>query len=268
MITTSKEKSSEGINKGKILYLILYLFAGILICWSVQVIVFEETDWQRMGGVREMFITLLRYFPPDFSILPELIKPTIETFMIAVLGTSLAVILSIPVSLFAALNITPSIMFAYPLGRAIMTISRSIHEIVWALLFVAVLGLGALPGIMAIGMRSIGFLSKLTAETIEDIDIRPIEAIRSTGAGKIQVIRYAIIPQILPIYIGNLIFQWDINVRRASIMGIVGAGGLGLAFQRQMSNYNYAGVTTVILCIIIMVIIGEFVSAIIRKNII
>jgi len=116
-------------------------------------------------------------------------------------------------------------------------------------------------------MRSIGFISKLTAEAIEDIDPGPLEAVKSTGANQLQVIWYGVIPQILPVYLGNAIFQWDINIRRATIMGLVGAGGLGLTFHRQLVMYNYGGVTTVIIAILFLVGIGEICSYYGRKAI-
>jgi phosphonate transport system permease protein len=179
-----------------------------------------------------------------------------------------AIVLSIPVVWFGAQNITPCLPITYPVGRSAMTLSRSVHEVVWGLLFVSAVGLGAFPGILAVGMRSIGFISKVTAEAIEDVDPRPIEAIKAVGGNRFQVILYGIIPQILPIYIGNAIFQWDINVRRATIMGLVGAGGLGLAFRRQMLMYNYAGVTMVIVAILSLIAMGEVISYYTRKAII
>jgi len=147
-------------------------------------------------------------------------------------------------------------------------LTRSVHEIVWGLIFVSAVGLGAFPGILAVSMRSIGFISKLTAEAIEDIDPGPLDAIKSTGANQFQVILYGVIPQILPVYLGNAIFQWDINIRRATIMGLVGAGGLGLTFHRQLVMYNYGGVTTVIIAILFLVGIGEICSYYGRKAII
>ncbi len=180
----------------------------------------------------------------------------------------MALVLAIPVSWFAAHNITPYKSITYPIGRAIMTLSRSVHEIVWGLIFVAAVGLGAFPGILAVAMRSIGFISKLTAEAIEDINPGQMEAIRATGANGFQVILFAVIPQILPVFVGNTIFQWDINIRRATIMGLVGAGGLGLTFHRQLVMYNYGGVTTVIIALLLLIAIGEIGSYYIRKAII
>lgn len=240
----------------------------ILAVWFGYSLLGVKTDWSRMASLKQMVITISRFFPPNLSFVLTLVRPTIETFMIAVLGTLLAVILSIPVSFLAARNITPYFPITYAIGRFIMTISRSVHEIVWGLIFVAALGLGAFPGIIAIGMRSVGFLSKLTAEEIEHVNIGPIEAIEATGASKAQVILYGIIPQILHLFIGNAIFQWDINIRRATIIGLVGAGGIGIVFSVQMAMYNYRNATATIVAILILVIIGEYVSNRLRMKVI
>ena len=252
-------------KKSKAIRYAAYLILFLLILWSVESTVIKDTDWERVGGLASLFKALARFFPPDLSLFKHLLGPTIETFMIACLGTIMAVILSIPVAWCAALNITPSKTVAYPIGRAIMTLTRSVHEIVWGLIFVSAVGLGAFPGIMAVSMRSIGFISKLTAEAIEDIDAGPLEAIKATGGNGVQVILFGVVPQVLPVFIGNVIFQWDINIRRATIMGLVGAGGLGLTFHRQLVMYNYGGVTTVIIAIFFLIAIGEIGSYYGRK---
>jgi phosphonate transport system permease protein len=146
-----------------------------------------------------------------------------------------------------------------------MTLSRSIHEIVWGLFFVAAVGLGALAGVLAIAVRSVGFIAKMTAESIEDLDPNPVEAIRAVGGSEFQVFIYAILPQVLPTMIGVIIFEWEINIRRSSILGLVGAGGLGLVFFRQLNTFNYHGVTTVILAILVLILFGELVSYYVRK---
>lgn len=258
----TKRKKYKAIRYG------LYVFIFLLVIGSIQTTIIKDTDWEKIGTFGTVVKALARFFPPDFSLLPHLVKPTIETFMIACLGTFLALVLAIPVSWFAAHNITPYKSITYPIGRGIMTLSRSVHEIVWGLIFVAAVGLGAFPGILAVAMRSIGFISKLTAEAIEDINPGQMEAIRATGANGFQVILYAVIPQILPVFVGNTIFQWDINIRRATIMGLVGAGGLGLTFHRQLVMYNYGGVTTVIIALLLLIAIGEIGSYYIRKAII
>ena len=255
-------------KKVKLIRYAFYLLLFIMVIGSIQTTIIVDTDWDRIGSFGSVAKAVARFFPPDFSLFPQLVKPALETFLIACLGTFLALILSIPVSWFAAHNITPYKPITYPIGRAIMTLSRSVHEIVWGLIFVAAVGLGAFPGIIEVGMRSIGFISKLTAEAIEDISPGQMEAIRATGANGFQVILFAVIPQILPVYIGNTVFQWDINIRRATIMGLVGAGGLGLTFHRQLVMYNYGGVTTVIIAILLLIALGEVGSYFGRKAII
>jgi phosphonate transport system permease protein len=248
-------------------YLFYVLLFG-LVLWSIEVTIIEDTDWERIGTLGSVMRAVGRFMAIDFSLVPHLFKPALETFMIASLGTVLAVVLSLPVAWFGAHNITPFLPITYPLGRAMMTLTRSIHEIVWGLIFVSAVGLGAFPGILAVGMRSIGFLAKLTAEAIEDVDPGPVEAISAVGGNRFQVVLFGIVPQILPVFLGNVIFQWDINIRRATIMGLVGAGGLGLTFHRQLVMYNYGGVTTVILAILFLVAIGEVISYYGRKAII
>ena len=188
--------------------------------------------------------------------------------MMATLGTLLGCVFSLPVAWFGAYNVTPNRYICYPLGRFLMVLSRSIHEIIWALLFVGAVGLGALPGILAVAMRSVGFISKITAEAIENIDPKPVEAIRAVGGNQFQVMYYGILPQILPVVIGTIIFEWDINIRRSAIMGLVGAGGLGLVFFRQMAMFNYGGVTLVVLAVLVLIAIGEVISHYARKAVI
>lgn len=227
-----------------------------------------DTDWERMGSLGEVLTSVGRFLAIDFELIPHLVEPIIETLMMSALGTALGAILCIPVIWIGAYNITPSRWIAYPIGRMMMTLSRSIHEIVWALVFVSAVGLGSLAGILALAMRSIGFIAKIIAEAIENVDPKPIEAIRAVGGNRLQVVRYGIIPQVLPVAIGVIIFEWDINIRRSAVMGLVGAGGLGLTFHRQMVMFNYPGVTTVILAILLLIILGEALSYYARKAVI
>ena len=255
-------------NRDKVSHSIFFMVMMALVLWSVNVTIIEDTDWERMGSLGEVLASAGRFFGIDFSLIPNLFEPAIETFMISCLGTLLGVIICVPAIWFGALNITPFKPITYPIGRFMMTISRSIHENVWALFFVAVLGLGALPGIFAIAVRSVGFIAKMSAEAIEDIELGPLDAIRATGANRFQVLLFAILPQVLPQVIGVILFEWEINIRRSAILGLVGAGGLGLVFFRQMNTYNYHGVTTVILAILGIIIIGEIVSHFTRKRMI
>ena len=247
---------------------VIFLGLSVLVAWSVQTTVIGDTDWERIGSVASILEATARFLSVDFSLIPQLVAPAIETFMIACLGTLLGVLLCVPVAWFGALNITPFKPITYPLARFLMTLSRSIHEIVWALIFVAAVGLGAFAGVLAIAMRSIGFIAKMASEAIEDIDYRSVEAIRAVGGNNFQVVRYAILPQVLPIVLGVIIFEWEINIRRSAILGLVGAGGLGLAFFRQMNTFNYPGVTTVILAILCLILLGEILSHYTRRAVI
>lgn len=244
----------------------VYLVLLGLVIWSIQVTVIEDTDWARMGSLDNVLDAASQFLAIDYALFPQLIGPAIETFMIACLGTLLGVVICIPAAWFGAVNITPFKPITYPLARLMMTLSRSIHEIVWALFFVAAVGLGAMAGVFAIAVRSLGFIAKMSAEAIEDIDPGPVEAIKATGANPIQVIIYAILPQVLPQVLGVVIFEWEINIRRSAILGLVGAGGLGLVFFRQMNTFNFAGVTSVILTILAIILIGEVVSHFVRKS--
>lgn len=252
-------------RKSKLQRYLLISSLLIVFFWSLYGILVTGTDWEKVGNLQQVWRAVARFFPPNWSYVLELGKATFDTFLIGLLGTFLALVLSLPVAWFAAHNITPYLPVTYPLGRFIMTISRSVHEVVWALIFVAALGLGPFAGILALGLRSIGFVSKLTAEQIENIDYRPLEAIRATGGNAVDELLWGIIPQILPLFIGTAIFQWDINIRRATIIGIVGGGGLGLLFSIKMMAYQYSDATAVLVAILILVLSGEYLSTKLRR---
>jgi phosphonate transport system permease protein len=247
---------------------VIYLVLFALVVWSIQVTVIEDTDWKRMGGLGNVLKAAYRFAGLDLALFSTLLGPAIETLMIACLGTLLGVIICIPAAWFGAMNITPYKPITYPLARMMMTLSRSIHEIVWALFFVSAVGLGALAGIFAIAVRSVGFIAKMSAEAIEDIDPGPVEAIRAVGGNDFQVVIFAILPQVLPQILGVVIFEWEINIRRSAILGLVGAGGLGLVFFRQMNTFNFHGVMSVIVAIFGLILIGEVLSYWTRRKII
>tara|TARA_R110000787_G_scaffold63679_11_gene144062 strand:- start:154826 stop:155659 length:834 start_codon:yes stop_codon:yes gene_type:complete len=262
------ERIMQRQRRGRMILGLVYSLGILLVAWSVQVTVIDDTDWARMGSVGQVLETASRFVGLDIALFADLLQPTIETLMIACLGTLLGVIICVPAAWFGAMNITPFKPITYPLARIMMTLSRSIHEIVWALFFVSAVGLGALAGIFAIAVRSVGFIAKMSAEAIENIDHGPVDAIRATGANEFQVMIYAIMPQILPQVLGVVIFEWEINIRRSAILGLVGAGGLGLVFFRQMNTFNFHGVMSVIVAILFLIVIGEMISHWARKAVI
>ena len=245
----------------------VYLFVAALVGWSLQAIVIGDTDWDRISAA-SVLNAAARFIDFDLHVLPELIAPTLETLLMATIATLLGMLLAVPVAWLGAMNISPLGKATYGIGRVLMTLSRSVHEIVWGLVFVAAVGLGALAGILAMAVRSVGFISKTVAEAIEDVRPGPVEAMRAVGANRFQILMFAIVPQVLPVAIGNIIFEWDVNIRRSTIMGLVGAGGLGLALHRQMAAYNYGGIATVIAVVFALIIAGEVISHRARKAVI
>lgn len=244
-----------------------YGLLALLVGWSVEAIVVGDTDWSRISadGVAKAAGRFLAF---DASILKDMWEPALETVLMATIATILGAFMAIPVAWLGATNISPFGRFTYLVGRTLMTLSRSVHEVVWGLVFVAAVGLGALAGVLAMAVRSIGFISKTVAEAIEDVNKGPVEAMRAVGANRFQVLMFGIVPQVLPVVIGNVIFEWDVNIRRSTIMGLVGAGGLGLALHRQMASYNYGGIATVIFVILVLIVLGEWFSAWARKRVI
>ena len=262
----------DGIEAGRQrtrrLRFLTYAVILIAVAWSIEVIVVRDTDWSRISFA-SLLESAVRFTQLDLSVVGEdLWKATLETVVMATLATVLGLVMSIPVAWLGAANITPLGKSSYAVGRFLMTMSRSVHEIVWGLIFVSAVGLGALAGVLAMAVRSIGFISKTIAEAIEDVDPKPIEAIRAAGGTKFQILWFAILPQIIPVFVGNMIFEWDINIRRSTIMGLVGAGGLGLLLFRQMAMSNYGGIAVVILAVLALIILGEVASHYARRAVI
>ena len=217
--------------------------------------------WDYVADAPNQVADLLRrMFPPDWAFTGALVAPLIQTINIATLGTALAIVLSVPVALLAARNTTFNAA-TFWLGRLVMVVSRSVDTLIWALVFIIMVGPGSLAGVLAVAVRSIGFVSKLVAEGIEEIDRGQVEAVTATGAGRVQVLLYAIVPQVLPVFAGVSIYRWDINVRESTVLGIVGAGGIGTTLYNSFSRYDYDFSLAILLVIIAIVAAGEWVSA-------
>ncbi|MCB9942366.1 MAG: phosphonate ABC transporter, permease protein PhnE [Geminicoccaceae bacterium] len=209
-----------------------------------------------------------RMVPPAWSYVPTLWQPLWDTLNIATLGTLLALVMAVPVAFMAASNTTPNTYIVRPLALLVIVSSRSINSLIWALLLVAVMGPGVLAGVFAISLRSIGFIAKLLYEAIEEIDTTQVEAIASTGASRTQVMAWGILPQIMPAFAGIAVFRWDINIRESTVLGLVGAGGIGLQLQSSLNILAWPQVTVILLLIIATVLFSEWVSARVRHAII
>ena len=240
---------------------------AILFVYSWQVMT-KDTIWAFVMDAPEQAADLgSRMFPPRWSYMERLWWPLWDTLNIATLGTLLGILIAVPVAFAAARNTTPSLYFVRPAALFIIVASRSINSLIWALLLVAIIGPGILAGIVAIGLRSIGFVAKLLYEAIEEIDEGQVEAVAATGASRAQVIDYAIVPQVLPAFFGISVFRWDINIRESTILGLVGAGGIGLQLQASLNTLAWPQVTLIFVVILGTVVVSEWVSAKVREAI-
>ncbi len=217
-------------------------------------------------GIPFMWDFLTRLFPPDLGYLPLLARATIESVQIAVWGTLLAIIFSIPLSLLAARNTTPHLA-VFHVTRLFLNALRSINELVFALIFVSAVGLGPFAGVLAIAMHATGMLAKFTAEEAEGIDRGQVEALQATGAGRLQVILFGVVPQVIPAFVSYSIYRFDVSIRSATVLGLVGAGGLGFSLFKTMKLFKYHETATCILIIFLLVLVSDWICAKLRERI-
>lgn len=235
-------------------------------CWMY---ISERTEWFFVYDAPRIAGDILgRATPPRWSYLDKIWKPLWDTVNVATLGTAASLIFAVPIAFLAARNTTPSATFIRPIALLIIVSSRSINSLIWALLLVAIIGPGILAGTVAIALRSVGFCAKLLYEAIEEIDVNQVEAITATGARQSQIMSYGIVPQILPAFAGITVFRWDINIRESTVLGLVGAGGIGLQLQGSLNTLAWPQVALILIVIFIAVIISEWISALVRRAII
>lgn len=221
-------------------------------------------SWQRFAsGIDNGGAFLGRMFPLDFSKGDILWSGISETLQIAVLASALGIALSLPIGLMGARNLMPA-WVSWP-ARALVSVCRSLHPVIVAILFVKAVGFGALAGILALVVASIGFIGKLFAEAIEEISIRQVEAVRATGASFMNVILFGVLPQVLPRFIGFCTYQLDSNLRNSTMVGIVGAGGVGGVLFSAFQRFEYGFVMTILLTIIGIIIVGELLANMLKS---
>ncbi len=237
-----------------------------LSCWRV---ISDATEWFFVYDAGRIAADIGgRAIPPRWSYMDKLWEPLWDTINIATLGTFFALITAVPVAFLAARNTTPNAWLIRPVALFIIVATRSINSLIWALLLVAIIGPGVFAGMIAIAIRSIGFCAKLLYEAIEEIDTKQVEAITATGASRWQVMAYGIVPQIMPAFAGIAVFRWDINIRESTILGLVGAGGIGLQLKGSLDTLAWPQVTLILIVIFATVILSEWVSAKVRGAII
>jgi phosphonate transport system permease protein len=238
------------------------------LAWSVS---FLNIDLYRIVGAfpRLVEILAIRYSPPDLEYVSDwdFIRSVIRTLEMSLIGGFLGVVLSIPLAWMAARNITISRRIAYPLGRLAIMGSRSIHETIWTILFVTILGFGMLAGILALTLFCVGFAGKLFSDEMEAIDMGPVEALRSAGANPLQVFQYGVVPQVRVAFTGIAIYTWDVAFRAATVVGFFGGGGMGWYLKRTTQQLESTRVAAILLVIVALVLIAEIGSGWLRKKI-
>jgi phosphonate transport system permease protein len=236
--------------------------AVVLYCWQV---IANNTNWSFVADSPQQARNMIaRGIPPNWAYLNTLWQPLWDTLNIATLGTILGVAVAIPTAFLAARNTTPHPIVRY-MALLVIVGSRSVNSLIWALLLVVVLGPGVLAGILAIGLRSIGFTGKLFYEAIEEIDPNPVEAVAATGASAAQVLSYGFWPQVMPSIFGVSVYRWDINIRESTVVGLVGAGGIGIQLQSSINVLRWSQVSMILLVVFLTVFVSEWVSAQVRR---
>jgi phosphonate transport system permease protein len=240
----------------------------VFLAFSVH---YLNVDLGRLLGLFERVGTLLanRYYPPDVAYVLEkgYLESIVDTLQMALVGGFIGVVLAIPIAWLASHNVTPGRRSLYPMGRLSIMTARAIHEMIWTILFVSVLGFGMLSGTMALTMFCIGFAGKLFADEIEAIDMGPVEALRAAGANNLQVFAYAVLPQVRVAFTGISIYTWDVAFRAATVVGFFGGGGMGWYLKRNIQQLETERVGAIILSIIVLVLIAEVFSGWLRLQV-
>lgn len=236
-------------------YVTLVLGVAYLV-WSVGTL---ELDWHRISqGIPRAGNMIARMFPPDFSRWELLVRGVRESVEMAFASSFIGMILAVPLGLCAAINLAPKPV--YLIARGIIVLSRTFHEVIWAIFFVKIVGFGPLAGVLTLIVASVSFIAKMIAEDIENMNPGQVEAVRATGASFPKLLIYGIAPQILPRYLGVSIYRLDANIRHSTVVGIVGAGGIGMTLSATFKRYDYDFSLAILLAIIALVFLGELFS--------
>lgn len=247
------------------LHHIFFLAAGIgFLLWSADGV--DLRPKELASGIPKILDYFIRMVPPKWGFAETVWEPAIETIYISIWGNVLATLIGLPLGVLAARNINrlASVRFV---AKSILNLMRSISELIWAIFFVAAVGLGPFPGAVALGMNYAGILGRLYAEAMENIDPGPVEALQATGAGRIQVILFAIFPQVLPQFVTYMLYWFEVGVRSATVLGMVGAGGIGFELVTTIKLFEFRETAVILLVIFGMVTIIDYASTMIRSRI-
>ncbi len=265
--------------------LLIAAFVLAFLIWTYRGAEIQMSQLFSRDGLGQIIEYLKKLFPPDLSppAIQEAFKGAIETFAISFMGTLMAAVIALAVVFFASRNLIYSGLLyemepkagwrrlarivPYLTAKSLLNILRTVPEMVWALIFVFLVGLGPFPGVLALGVHTGGVLGKLFAEVLEDVDAQPIESLQATGANRLQILFYGILPQVLPQFISYTLYRWEVNIRVAAVLGLVGAGGLGQRIHIAISLFFENQLLTLILAIYILVTIVDYLSAYLRRKV-
>lgn len=242
-----------------------YVVVGVVLYWTAIDTNVSLGDLVR--GIPAIADYVSRMYPPDWGYWRILVDPTIETIEIAIWGTLLGIVVGLPLGLLGARNITPHVTI-YGISRFILNSLRGVSELVFALIFVSAVGLGPFPGILALALHNAGMLGKFYAEAIEAIDPGPVEALQATGANWPKTIVFAIIPQVIPHFITYNMYRFEVSIRSATVLGLVGAGGIGFHLISSIRLFDYRETAVVLVIIVLLVVITDYLGARLRARII
>jgi len=245
-----------------VIYFVSIVGIFLLCCWGTG---FNIPKLLR--GIPHIYDLACRMLPPHISVFPNLINPTLETLQMALWGTTIPLFFALPLALLTAGNTTPNRIIAAAI-RLVLNGLRTVPELIWALLLVSAVGLGPFPGVLALTLHTTGGLGKLYYEAIEATDQGIIDAIESNGSNRFKVIWFGVLPSCLPIMMSSTLWYWEYNNRASTILGLVGAGGLGLALIHAFEDFRYHEVVTCLIIIILILGVIDRISANLRKRII
>ena len=233
---------------------------GLVVFFIAFRFIAQETMWSSWLTHLTKRQTSFHACFPDFGYTARVLPSLLDTMNLAIFGTFVAVVISVPLAILAAKNTSPHQLVRL-VALAIIVTTRSVTSLIWALLLVQIVGPGLFAGMLAIAVRGIGMISKLFYEAIEEIDQEPIEAIKSTGASTAQVFLYGYVPQLMPTFVGVTVMRWEINIRESTIIGIVGGGGIGFLLNSAINRLRWDQVIVILFTILVTVFVAEWISA-------
>lgn len=253
------EQYSKGWKR-RLLQLLVVMGIVLIAAWYVGLL----NAGTLAEGIPAIMTLAGESFPPDFSNAADWLLPLVDTLAMSIAGTAVAVLFSVPLAFLAARNTSPHPL-VFQVARVLLNALRSVPELIMGIIFVAAVGFGALPGVLALGLHSIGMVGKFFAEAIEHVDEAPVEAARAAGASPLQVLYHAVLPQVMPQFADVSIYRWEYNFRASTVMGMVGAGGIGFELMGSLRIMQYQEVFAILLVILLMVTLVDALSGRLRK---